>query len=205
MKFTDTGKDFEQPPVGTFVARCVKVIDLGTQRDEYQGKVNIRRQVVIGWELPTELMTEGDFAGKPFICSRFYTASLSERANLRKDLENWRGRPFTADELNGFESKNILDKPCMLQLAKNDKGKVRVTGIMALPKGMQVAPRSVDITYFSLDEFKKEVFDKLAEGYRKIIEQSPEYKAIINPPVDRPHDDDVPPGRFDDMDDDIPF
>src|ERR1700685_4504260 len=103
MKWPDTrGGDFEQPPIGTHMARCVRVIDIGTQRGEYQGKVNIRRQCIIAWELPTELMSEGDSAGKPFIVSRFYTASLGKKANLRADLQNWRGREFTEEELSGF-------------------------------------------------------------------------------------------------------
>ena len=35
MKWSDTGGgDFEQPPIGTHMARCVRVIDIGTQRGE---------------------------------------------------------------------------------------------------------------------------------------------------------------------------
>ena len=45
MKLTDSGGgNYEQPPIGTHVARCIKVIDLGTQRGEYQGKATIKRQ-----------------------------------------------------------------------------------------------------------------------------------------------------------------
>jgi hypothetical protein len=182
MKFKDNGGgDFEQPPIGTHVARCVKIIDIGTQKSEYQGKVNIRRQCIIGFELPTELMSEGEYAGKPFTVSRFYTASLGEKANLRKDLANWRGRDFTEQELEGFDSKNILDKCCMVSLTENDKNKVRITGIMALPKGMQVPARVNDLVYFSLDEFNQATFDKLSDGYKKLIQASPEYQAVTNP------------------------
>jgi hypothetical protein len=182
MKFKDNGGgDFEQPPIGTHVARCVKIIDIGTQKSEYQGKVNIRRQCIIGFELPTELMSEGEYAGKPFTVSRFYTASLGEKANLRKDLANWRGRDFTEQELEGFDSKNILDKCCMVSLTENDKNKVRITGIMALPKGMQVPARMNDLVYFSLDEFNQATFDKLSDGYKKLIQASPEYQAVTNP------------------------
>jgi hypothetical protein len=201
MKFKDNGGgDFEQPPIGTHVARCVKIIDIGTQKSEYQGKVNIRRQCIIGFELPTELMSEGEYAGKPFTVSRFYTASLGEKANLRKDLANWRGRDFTEQELEGFDSKNILDKCCMVSLTENDKNKVRITGIMALPKGMQVPARINDLVYFSLDEFNQATFDKLSDGYKKLIQASPEYQAVTNPQAQSDKR-----GSFDDMDDDIPF
>lgn len=203
MKWTDTGGgDFEQPPVGTHVARCVKVIDIGTQKGEYQGKATSKRQCIVGWELPDELMTEGDYAGKPFTVSKFYTASLSEKANLRKDLANWRGRDFTEQELQGFEAKNILGKACLVQLTQNDKKKIRVTGIVALPKGSQVAEQVNDIVYFSLDEFDQATFDRLSDGYKKLIMSSPEYKAVTDPSFghDSPNG-----GPFDDLDDDIPF
>lgn len=202
MKWSDAGGgDFEQPPVGTHIARCVKIIDIGTQKGEYQGKATIKRQCIIGWELPTELMNEGDYAGKPFSVSKFYTASLSEKANLRKDLANWRGRDFTEAELSGFEAKNILDKCCLVSLTPNDKQKIRVTGVMALPKGTQTPPRVNELTYFSLDEFDQATFDKLSDGYKKMIVASPEYKAVTDPnySVNQKR------GNFDDLDDDIPF
>jgi len=156
MKLTEGGgKEFEQAPIGTHVARCIKVIDVGTQFGEYQGKPNAARKIVVSWELPNELMTEGDFEGKPFIVSKFYTASLSEKANLRKDLVNWRGRDFTPEELQGFDSKNILGKPCMVQITTSEKGKSKVTGVMSLMKGTACPPQVNESVYFSLerDEF----------------------------------------------------
>lgn len=181
MKFADNGNhNFEQPPIGTEVGRCIKVIDIGTQKGEYQGKATFKRQVIIGWELPNALMTEGEFAGKPFGVSKFYTASLNEKANLRADLANWRGRDFTPEELGGFEARNILGKTCMLSLTANDKGRVRVTGVMAIPKGMQVPEAINKLTYFSLDEYDNAVFESLSEGYQKMIRVSPEYQAIMN-------------------------
>jgi hypothetical protein len=202
MKWTDTGGgDFEQPPVGTHVARCVKVIDIGTQKGEYQGKATSKRQCIIGWELPDELMSEGDYAGKPFTVSKFYTASLSEKANLRKDLANWRGRDFTEQELQGFDAKNILGKACLVSLTPNDKGRIRVTGIMALPKGTQVPDQVNGVTYFSLDEFDPKTFENLSDGYKKLIMASPEYKVVSDPSFG----ENQPKGNFEDLEDDIPF
>ena len=201
MKWTDTGGgDFEQAPIGTHIARCIKIIDIGTQRGEYQGKVNIQRKCIVGWELPNELMQEGEFAGKPFTVSRFYTASLGEKANLRKDLENWRGKAFTDEELGGFHSKNILGKPCMISIIHNDKGKAKVAGIMAVAKGMTVPPQVNENVYFSLDEFDPAVFEKLSEGYKKLIKASPEWASMQHVQPGAPRG-----GSAADMEDDIPF
>ena len=196
------GGDFEQPPVGTYPARCIKIIDLGTQKGEYQGKANFKRQVIIGWELPTELMAEGDYIGKPFVVSKFYTASLNEKATLRKDLQNWRGREFSPAELGGFDSKNILGKACMLSLTANDKGKTRVTGVMALPKGMAIPAQINESVYFSLDEFDRQVFEAISKGIKAMIEVSPEYQHILrkgNTPEDETDGFDGDPGP------DVPF
>lgn len=202
MKLTDSGGgNYEQPPVGTHIARCIKVIDIGTQKGEYQGKVTMKRQVIIGWELPGELMSEGEHAGKPFGVSKFYTASLNEKANLRADLANWRGRDFTPQELGGFDAKNVLGKCCMVSLTLSDKGKTRVTGVMAIPKGMEVPPQVNPTVYFSLDEFDAKTFDSLSDGFKKMIQVSPEYQQVIK----RGNDPVKPAGAFDDMDDDIPF
>lgn len=205
MKWKDSGgTDFEQPPIGTHVARCIKLIDIGTQQGEYQGKATYRRQVIIGWELPNELMSEGEHAGKPFTVSKFYTASLGEKANLRADLKNWRGRDFTDEELAGFEAKNILGKPCMLSVTLNDKGKARVTGVMALPKGTPVPDQFNESLFFSLEhaDFKPEVFEALSEGYKKMIRVSPEYMELTKPEHQKQS---KKGGDFSDMEDDIPF
>lgn len=211
MQWSDSGGgDFEQPPVGTHVARCVKMIDIGTQRGEYQGKPTARRQVIIGWELPNELMTEGEYAGKPFAVSKFYTQSLGEKANLRKDLTNWRGRQFTEAELSGFDAKNILGVTCMLSLTENEKQRVRVTGVMALPRGTPVPPQINPTVYLSLDpdEFKESVFLNLSEKMQAMIKLSPEYAALYEKPMAATAraPAQLPPSHaFADMDEDIPF
>jgi hypothetical protein len=204
MKWTDSGgKEFEAAPVGNHIARCIGLIDLGTQQGEYQGKTTHARKVVVRWELPNELMSEGDFAGKPFIVSKFYTASLSEKANLRKDLANWRGRDFTPDELAGFDAKNLLDKCCMVNITHNEKGKAKVTGVAAVPKGMQAPGRVNDLLFFSLDKFDKSLFEGLSRFYQDEIRKSPEYQDLLGVA----HGDQLKQsaGKFDDFESDIPF
>ncbi len=181
MIISDKGDgDFEQAPTGTHIATCIKIIDIGTQLGEYQGKPNQKRQVILMWELPNELMSQGDALGKPFIVQKFYTASLSEKATLRKDLINWRGRAFSEDELRGFELKNILGKCCQLQLTANDKGRVGVTGVMSLVKGTPTPPQINPSFYFSLDpkEFNQGAFDALADWYKDKITKSPEWAEL---------------------------
>ena len=202
MLLTDNGgKEFEQASAGNHVARCVGMIDIGTHQSEYQGKTTYARKIVLRFELPNEVMAEGDYAGKPFLVSKFYTASLSEKANLRKDLESWRGRPFTQQELAGFDSKNILDKPCMVNVVHTDKGKAKIASLAPIPKGLDVPARVNDILYFSLerDEFKHDTFEGLNDYWKGEIMKSPEWAELQGKPSTKS------PTKFDDFKDDIPF
>lgn len=206
MIISDTGgTSFEQPPTGSHAARCIAVIDLGTQKTTYEGETQIKRQVIVRWELSNELMTSGDHAGKPFTVSKFYTASLHEKAGLRKDLASWRGRDFTPEELRGFDLKNVLAHPCMLSVGLSEKGKAKVTSVMGLPKGMSVPPQVNPSFNFSLtgDQFKAADFELLSKGFKEMVIASPEYQAIINrtPAPERKHA--APVMQEDDSD--IPF
>lgn len=178
MQWKDSGGggDFEQPDAGSYAAICYRIIDLGTQKGEYLGVPNEKHQCLISFELD-EKMSDG----RPFAVSKFYTVSLNEKANLRKDLEGWRGRAFTEEELAGFDPKNVLGKPCMLSLIRTDKGKTKIASISKLPKGMN-APEPVNPQlYFTMQAKTLDpAFDTLSEGIKKIIMQSPEYHALVN-------------------------
>ncbi len=204
MRVSDNGgKEFEQAPAGTHIGRCVRLIDLGTQFGEYKGDPTSARKVVVTWELPNALMTEGEYAGKPFLVGKWYTASLGEKANLRKDLVNWRGREFTDEELRGFDIKKLLGVACMLSLTPNDKGKVRVTGIMKLPPKTECPPQIGANIYFSLerDEFSQATFDGLSEFWQKEIQKSPEWADLQGKPGPVKQS----ANSFADMESDIPF
>ncbi len=188
------GGTFEQAPVGAHVARCIGLIDIGTHHGEYEGVPNVRRQVIVKWELPNELISDGEFAGKPFTVSEFYTLSLGEKANLRKALVAWRGKEFTEDELKGFDLKNVLNKPCMLQVGRNKKDRAKVQAVMSLPKGMACPDQVNQCLYFTLSEFDPTVYENLSDGYKRLIGESDEWASRNGTPNDKPAfvDDDIP-------------
>lgn len=195
------GGDFKQLDPGTYIGVCYRIIDLGTQHGEYQGKPRTRKQVLVSWEFPNELIDEGEYAGQPFTMSKFYTASLSEKASLRKDLESWRGRAFSEIELSGFNLVNILGKGCMIGVISGDNGKSKAGAVMSLPRGTQ-APKVVNrAQVFDIDEWNDETFGAIPKGIQRIIMESDEGKRRGNQssPSNQP-DDYHPPG-----DNDEPF
>ena len=181
---------FKSAPTGTHAARCIKVIDLGTQHSTWgkdeDAKEIVKKQVLITWELPTELIEEGDLKGQPYAVSKFYTQSLNEKSNLRKDLESWRGLGFSEQELMGFNIEDLLGKPCLVTVVHNDKGKAKVSAVTSPPKGMTIPDAVNDFAMFSINEWDQTKFDNLTDGIKKIIKQSDEYKNLFgdSPPVD---------------------
>jgi hypothetical protein len=130
----ETKSDFEAVPTGMQQAVCAMVCDIGTHKGEYQGKPNERHQVIIIWEL-AEKKKEGEWAGEPFYLTKFYTLSLGKDANLRKDLESWRGKPFTAEELQGFDMEQLIGANCLLNIIEANE-KAKISAISPLVKGM---------------------------------------------------------------------
>ena len=161
-------------PAGTHVARCIGVIDLGTQYSEKFG--NSSRKVLVKWELCNELMDDG----KPIGTSKKYTLSLNEKANLKKDLESWLGRGITEDEQKeGFALGALLGKPCLLSIIhaqSGDKTYANVAGVMSVPKGTQVPDQVNPMTTYDVEDGKNSVFAKLPDWIKKIIGESKEFK-----------------------------
>lgn len=102
---TNTGESFTPAPAGLHRAICCDVVDLGM----VQGNWGEKHLVRLVWQTET-LMPDG----KPYMVAQRYTLSLDERANLRRDLEAWRGKQFTLTEAAGFDLERLIGIQCAL-------------------------------------------------------------------------------------------
>ena len=164
----DSGGGYAQVPSGVHKARCVKIIDLGTQRQEFSGEVSWKRQVMLIWEIPGQ----DNMNGEPMTISKFYTLSLHEKSNLGADLTSWRGRAFTETEKQGFDISNLAGVPCMLNVVEGNSGKAKISTIMPLAKGDEMAGQYNETVIFSLNEYQEgniESFNKLSDGIRRMV------------------------------------
>lgn len=158
------GGDFQMAPVGNHVAVCYMVVDLGMQQTNFGEK----HKILIGWELVHEMMEDG----RPFVISQQYTASLSEKANLRRDLESWRGKKFSETELKGFDVFNVVGVPCMVSVIhseNNGKHYANIGSVAGLPKGMEKPKAANKIVAYSLDNPEQSMFDLLPEWIQNKI------------------------------------
>jgi hypothetical protein len=130
---------FESCPEGLYQAVCVDVVDLGLQKTQFGEK----HKVEIRWQVDAT-----NEQGRRFELRKWYTLSLHEKSNLRKDLECWRGRKFTEAELAGFDLENLLKANCQLQVIHNisDEGKVYDNVQAIVPHNVKV-PKIAPVEY----------------------------------------------------------
>lgn len=177
-------------PAGTHLARCFAIVDCGTHDKEWQGKSRKKHEVRISWELPLETAVfNPDKGEQPHSIHKTYTLSLSEKAALRHDLENWRGRPFSEAELEAFDVAKLLGVPCQVTIThveKNGNTYANVTAVTSVPKikGADGKVRQMEVpeqvnasVEYSISEHNQQVFDKLPQFLKDIIQSSDEWKA----------------------------
>lgn len=141
-----SGTKFTPAPAGTHAAVCCDVRDLGVLEVKWQNETKRQHKILVSWQID-----EARDDGKPYLVSRRYTLSLHEKAGLRKDLESWRGRPFSEGELNQFDVETIVGKPCLLNVIHRQSGGdtfANVAGVMAMPRNMP-APQVRDYVRFT--------------------------------------------------------
>ena len=167
-------------PEDTYAGVCVGVVDLGTHANSFGGS---NRKVHLSWEIPSlaEENEEGEMTSR-FI-GRKLTCSLHERSNLRALLIGWRGRDFTPEELEAFDSANVLGAPALLQVIHrtfhSGEGKYHfvnsVTKYLKEMPAIQSTSRRLD---FSFDDFDEDSFNLLPEHLQNLIRESAEWAAL---------------------------
>jgi hypothetical protein len=188
----ESSGNFERCPSGMHLARCYRIIDLGTQKSEYLGQVKFLRKIMLGWEIhgsdeqgnPLKMND-----GRPFAVFKNYTLSWSEKANLRLDLQAWRGKPFTQEEMRKFDLKNVLGAWCMLNIierqGQNGNTYSNVDGVTPVPSVIKSNgyPEAINANeMFNLQEPDMKLFEGFSDHLKAKITASPEWQKLQGQP-----------------------
>lgn len=195
---TGGNADFQNPTPGIHTAICYLIADIGYQQTNF----GVKPMVVFGFELCDELV-EG--TSKPLIVYERLTASMNEKANLRTMLTGWRGRPFTDEEAAEFDMKNVIGKPCQVNVVLNEKGGktyANIQSVVPWPRGMNVPTPSNELLFYDPDNTSCR--DKLPQWIKGKLDAAlrPEKAAASREAVE---DAMAEQSRSPDPDDDIPF
>lgn len=162
---------------GVYTAISSAIVDLGLQTSQMFQKTQ-RKFMMIWTILGEEVEVNGEKL--PRQMSKEYSFSLNEKSTLRKDLQAWRGKAFTDEELRGFNILNVLNVPCQLQILleeKNGKQYNNIASIMALPKGTNV--EQLNETYYfdieTIDSWRN--WTKIPQWIQERIKKAENYKA----------------------------
>ena len=200
---SNSTKEFKNAPPGSHLGRLYKIVDLGTQQGEWEGKATFARKMIFYFELHGDddkgsPLVNDD--GKPLIVTKYYNASLGEKATLRKHLQTWLNLDFSKMP-EGFKVENILGKFAMINVTtyqKDGKTRASVEGLSAVPAIVVkhgLPDGFNDISMFDLNKFDSAKFDGLSDSIKKMIMSSPEYRALTQQPEsssDDSFDDSIP-------------
>lgn len=210
MKFSaKASKDFETVPAGNHVAICNALVDLGIQPGSGMYP-DPRHQIYIRFELPTERVSyerDGVKVEGPMSIGRTLTASMSEKANLRKLIESWFGKKFPSDDAAAdFDVKALLGKKCLLNIThteKNQKVYANIGNATPIPKGFPADFEQHNKSlYFSLNSPDQKVFDALPKWLQEKIDNRIQSQPQSH--HNESHDERNPPPD-DEFNDSVPF
>lgn len=151
-------KDWERPEDGTYVGVIADVIDLG----EVQTGFGVKPKVQIMW-----LLDAFDSNGHQHRVSSFYTASLHEKANLRKALKSILG----ADVSGQFDLEELLGINNQLVLQTTESGEKTYTNVIAIlkaPKGPRMEIPDDFVRKSEKEDTKKPAVKKAAPQLKKV-------------------------------------
>lgn len=173
-------------PAGNYVAVCYRMLQIGTVDETFKGTTKRVPKVRIGWELSDEMKVwkEGD-QPKPAVIEKEYTLFMNDKANLRKDLQSWRGAAWTDKEANDFDITKLIGAPCLLNIIhKSNEAGTRtyeqIAGITPLPKSTPKPKQFNADQILQFDAWDERLFNDLPSFITDKIKTSNEYQAMIN-------------------------
>ena len=108
--------NFEACPMGLHQAVICDIRDEGLHPNPFKNG-DLQMKVSIWFQIAQKMST-----GKPFLCSKWFTASLHEKASLRIMIESLLGRGLTHDESRSFDLEKLIGWQCQLLITKNRAG-----------------------------------------------------------------------------------
>lgn len=126
----------EVHPEGQFGMLCVDLISLGMRVQEFEGNQS-------AVEACAFIFTTGATTSKgyPLLLAQELNVTTGQRSKLVKFLSDWRGKPFTPEELgSGFSLSSFVGKTALgsiiRKVSRLGNPRAEIGGIMPLPKGM---------------------------------------------------------------------
>ena len=151
---TSGGESKPQLEAGVYEGVAYMLAELGTNMHQFQNDDPKKQEkIAIFWEIP-ELRDSND---QPVTITHTYTRTFAgDNARLKKDLEKWRGKPFSSDELAGFDIEKVLGVTCQLNIGHTSGGYPKVEGIITSKGGPKKVATVNETKVFVLADYIRE-------------------------------------------------
>jgi len=152
-------------PEGTQVGLFAGLIHLGTQRNEYEGKVSYKDQVLLRFELPDVTLEDG----RPITITKRETNSAGAKSNMLKLVRALKG---TKDLEDGVDYEELIGQPVMLEIAHTAKGNAKIDGYMPVPEFLKktVKPLMTEPQLlFDVEQISDKELEAMPEWLRELI------------------------------------
>ena len=194
----DKGGDFKVLDEGTHLAICNAVVDIGLQNTVWDSQ---QENVWLRFEVPAEriqYIKDGEEIDEPMTIWTRYNKTLNKKATLRKDLDAWRGRNFSEDELQGFDLFNLVGKPCLITVVHNQPGDriyANISAIAKVMKDQEIPGQELESICFSPNDTDQ--YENVPEWLQEKFDNRVELEELVEEPA--ANDD------FEDDLDELPF
>lgn len=186
---------FKPHEAGQFVGQCIDTIDLGDSVEQFQDQP---KKLVHKCALVFRTGERNEQTGEFIDVAREFTVSMGDKSNLRKFLEQWRGKPYTAEQIEaGVPLHKLTGNPALLTIAHRPSAKgnvyANITACVGVPKQMAATVKDYVSDYVRADFWEQKKKD-YADAVRRFRAESAPSSM---------DDDDFPP--LNENDDDLPF
>lgn len=184
----DSGGNFTPHPEGQYAMLCVDVVNLGVNVESFPGQeprevAKVALVFASGERQADESLT---------LVTTEMTLSANEKANLRKFLESWRGKSYTAEQAEaGLPVNKLYGQSALVSIEQilTRKGRkfAKIASIGPLPKSMIGADGKL------LIEYERPAFFNDRKGaYAAALAKHREARGDETPTPDNGGDDDIP-------------
>ena len=171
--------DYGRLEDGTYLARIVSVIDLGTQPQtdwETKEPTDPKHKFMITYETPDETIEitdkDGNKVTKPRWITKEDTLVQGDKANLTKLIKALKPDLKSLDE--------FLNLPCMITIGSTSGNKAKVIGVAKPMKGVQVGELYGDAFHFDFNHPDMELFNGLLKWQQEKIKDALDYNGFAD-------------------------
>ena len=188
----DSGGNFTPHSEGQHAVACVDVVNLGTKVETFPGAEP--REV----DKAALVFASGERqdGGALTIITVEMTLSMNEKANMRKFLESWRGKSYTAEQAEkGVPLHKLQGQVALVSvehiITKAGRRFAKIKSVSPLPEAMSISPDRLEAL---LKEYERpEFFKERKEEYAlALAKHRAEYAANGVEPEIEEDDDEVP-------------